>query len=380
MSGTGLVRISPSNGKTTALMTTGDDPTAVAFGANAAWVTDAVNNTVTRVDRTGAVESLTVGKRPSAVAVGLGAVWVANALDDTVVRLDPATRSVKATIPVGRAPSGIAIGEGGVWVANSGDGTVSRIDPVTDDVAKTIEVGGSPVGVVTALGTVWVTVQEGVPLGRSGGSALVLLRHDPGGLAPAITFWDWSWQVLYATCVKLTNYPDKPVPDGSLVTPEAAAAPPTIEDGGRTYSFRVPPRFRFSPPSGERVTAQTFKATIERSTNPRTKSEFAAWFLRDVVGMAAYRAGKARHLAGVIARGDTLTIQLTRPSLDLTSRLAMPFFCAVPTPTPIDPRGVRVVPSAGPYHVASYIPGRRLVLRPNPNYTGTRPRRLDRIV
>ena len=381
VSGTGVVRISARTGKALATFETGDDPTAVAFGANAAWVTDAVNNTVTRVDRTGAVQKLTAGARPIAVSVGFGAVWVANALGDTVVRLDPATRSVEATISVGRAPSGIAIGKDAVWVANSGDGTVSRIDPTTNQVARTIEVGGSPAGIAMSRGAVWVTVQEQLPLTRSGGSALVLLRDDPGGLDPAIAFWDWSWQVLHATCVKLMNYSDRPAPAGSVLMPEAAEAPPTIKDGGRTYVFRVPPRFRFSPPSaGEKVTAQTFRAAIERATSPRTKSESAAWFVRDIVGMAPYRAGTARHLSGVTVQGDRLTVRLTRPSFDLTSRLAMPFFCSVPKRTPIDPRGVRVIPSAGPYYVASYVPGRRLVLRQNPSYEGSRPRNLERIV
>jgi len=59
--------------------------------------------------------------------------------------------------------------------------------------------------------------------------------------------------------------------------------------------------------------------------------------------------------------------------------IALPFFCAVPTGTPLDPRGVRLVPSAGPYYVSSYSPGQGVILRRNPNYHGGRPHRLDRI-
>jgi peptide/nickel transport system substrate-binding protein len=57
----------------------------------------------------------------------------------------------------------------------------------------------------------------------------------------------------------------------------------------------------------------------------------------------------------------------------------MPFFCAVPIGTPADPKGVRMIPSAGPYYVASYVPKQGVVLRRNPNYTGGRPHRPDRI-
>ncbi|MBA2360258.1 MAG: winged helix-turn-helix domain-containing protein, partial [Actinobacteria bacterium] len=377
-SGTGVVRIAPRSGRSLATVETGDNPTALAYGAGAAWVTDAVNNTVTRIDRTGATQRIEVGSRPTAIAVGAGAVWVANALDDTVVRLDPFTRTVEATIPVGRAPSGLAVTAGVLWVANSGDGTVSRIDPATNEVAKTVRVGGSAAGIASAAGSIWVTIQDRLPLAPRGGSILVLLRDDPGTLDPALAFWDWSWQVAHATCVKLMNYPDRRPPAGLLLRPEAAAAPPEVTDGGRTYSFTVRRGYRFSPPSNEPVTAETFRYSIERATSP--EYEFPVWFLDDVVGMKAYRARKARHLAGVAVRGNNLVIRLTRPSADLATRLAMPFFCAVPRDTPIDPKGVRTIPSAGPYYVSSYIPGRRLVLRRNPNYRGVRSRSLDAII
>ena len=57
----------------------------------------------------------------------------------------------------------------------------------------------------------------------------------------------------------------------------------------------------------------------------------------------------------------------------------MPYFCAVPLETPLDPKGVRVIPSAGPYYVTSYIPGESVVLERNSNYTGSRPHHLDRM-
>ena len=99
----------------------------------------------------------------------------------------------------------------------------------------------------------------------------------------------------------------------------------------------------------------------------------------DIVGARAYMAGKAAHIAGVTVRGNTLTVRLTAPAPDLPARLAQPFFCAVPSNTPIDPKGARVIPSAGPYRVASYTPGQGVVLTRNPNYHGNRPHRLARI-
>ena len=68
---------------------------------------------------------------------------------------------------------------------------------------------------------------------------------------------------------------------------------------GRTYTFRIRDGFRFSPPSNETVTAATFKHTLERAFSPRLgrggrgPSEASA-----IQGLAAYLAGKARHVSG----------------------------------------------------------------------------------
>jgi peptide/nickel transport system substrate-binding protein len=107
---------------------------------------------------------------------------------------------------------------------------------------------------------------------------------------------------------------------------------------------------------------------------------YGATFVQDVVGAKAFAAGRAGRIAGVVARGNLLKIRLTAPSGDLVTRLALPSFCAVPADSPIDPRGISTLPSAGPYYVASYTPGVQLVLRRNPNYRGSRPHRLSRIV
>ena len=87
-------------------------------------------------------------------------------------------------------------------------------------------------------------------------------------------------------------------------------------------------------------------------------------------------AGEASHITGVVAAREQLTIRLTSPGPDFPSRIAQPVFCAVPSNTPIDPPGVALIPSAGPYYVTSYTPGQGVVLARNPNYHGSRPHRL----
>jgi ABC-type oligopeptide transport system substrate-binding subunit len=99
----------------------------------------------------------------------------------------------------------------------------------------------------------------------------------------------------------------------------------------------------------------------------------------DIAGQVAYEAGKTAHISGVVADGDTLTVRLVQPAADFPARMATSFFCAVPLNTKIDPNGVREIPSAGPYYIAAHVPNRRIVLKRNPNYHGSRPRRLREI-
>jgi len=105
----------------------------------------------------------------------------------------------------------------------------------------------------------------------------------------------------------------------------------------------------------------------------------AGSFVHDLAGQAAYQAGTASHISGVVAEGDRLAVTLVEPAADFPARMAMSFFCAVPLNTPIDKNGVREIPSAGPYYIAEHVPKRRIVLKRNPNYHGSRPRRLREI-
>ncbi len=356
-------------------------PTGIDFGGDAVWVTGNESDTVTRIDATGLTTPIAVGHGPGAIAVGDGSVWVVDSDDNAVVRIDPTTAAVTATIRVGDSPNGLAVGDGSVWVANSGDGTVTRIDATTGTPAATIDVGGSPQSITVADGYAWVTVdQPAVPLSRPlrGGTLRMDSLYDVDSLDPALAFQPLSWQILDATCAKLLNYPDRPGPAGSQLVPEVAQSLPTRSPDGLTYTFTIRPGFRFSPPSNQPVTAETFKYSIERTLNPRMRNPVATEF-DDIVGVPAFIAGRTDHIAGVTAHGDMLTIRLTEPAPDLLVRLTQPFFCAVPTDTPIDPEGLRAIPSAGPYEIASYTPGQGVVLTLNPNYHGSRPHSLARI-
>jgi peptide/nickel transport system substrate-binding protein len=256
---------------------------------------------------------------------------------------------------------------------------VTRIDPKTEKAIATIDVGGSPQAITVAGGRAWVTVDaQTIPSAgpASVGRARVDSPVDVDYTDPALAYTPLSWQVLYATCAKLLNYPDKAGLAGSQLVPEVAQSLPDRSADGKSYTFTIRQGFRFAP--NEPVTAQTFKRTIERTLNPAMKSP-AASESADIVGAGAYMAGRAAHITGITARANTLKIRLRSPAPNLLARLAEPFFCAVPSNTPTEPQGERAIPSAGPYRVTSYTPRQGVLLTRNPNYHGSRPHRLAQI-
>jgi peptide/nickel transport system substrate-binding protein/oligopeptide transport system substrate-binding protein len=164
---------------------------------------------------------------------------------------------------------------------------------------------------------------------------------------------------------------------------------PKISPDGRRYSFVVRPGYRFSPPSNEPVTAETFRYSIERALSPKLDGP-GPGYISDIEGEAAFLAAKADHISGLRAQGDVLTITLARPSPDFLERLALPFFCPVPTDSPFVPGGAgayvpypggapQAVPAAGPYYVADHVNAEYAILKPNPNYNGPRPQAFDAI-
>jgi ABC-type transport system substrate-binding protein len=216
----------------------------------------------------------------------------------------------------------------------------------------------------------------------SSAAASTLVVDDSGDIDsvdPALAYQNTSWQIEYATCLKLLNSADADGAAGSQLVPDAATSLPAVSADGLTYTFTVRSGMRFSPPSGELVDAQTFKHAIERVLTPAMASPGVLQF-RDIVGAQAVISGTATTVSGIVASGQTLEITLTAPRPDFLDRIATPFACAVPHDTPVVPGGLSApIPSAGPYDIAARTPGVSTTILRNPNYTGARPHGYDEI-
>jgi DNA-binding SARP family transcriptional activator/ABC-type oligopeptide transport system substrate-binding subunit len=333
----------------------------------------------------------------NAVAAGGGFGWTTDPAKGLVYKIDRTGR-MAAQYHTGLGATGASFGEGALWVRNEDVGTVSRIDAATGE--QTVYRFGHPVSAVVAgKGVLLVALEPGRTtedrIDALEGNVLRMFSKQGAlgqGEEPALN-WDYAAaQIEFATCANLLNYPDKPPPVGVRLRPEVAAAMPALSRDRRTYTFRIRRGYRFAPPVREALTAETFRYSIERALSHElapdpVNSGPAAFSVQDIQGEQAFRRGNARHISGLRATGNRLSITLTKPSADFLQRLSSTAFCPVPLGTPFL-RGAgnhrvganaSTIPSAGPYYVAEWRDNEYAILKRNPYYHGPRPHVLDAI-
>ena len=146
-----LVLLDPRDGTRRATFGVGGTPTSVTVGVDAAWVLNADDQTISRIDaRTRAVKTFGSGGVPTDLAAGADALWVANGkrtrsqfvgpVATSVVRLDASSTAVRGAVAL-PTPRGftsnlqqdhLAVAPDAVWAVNP-DASVSRIDPRTTE-------------------------------------------------------------------------------------------------------------------------------------------------------------------------------------------------------------------------------------------------------
>ena len=102
-----------------------------------------------------------VGKHPAGVASADGMLWVTNDVDNTVSRIDLTTDKVTRTVTLGGKgypdPAFTATSDGTLWVAARSTGTISRIDTQTGKVTAALTVPANVDGLSVVGDTLWVT-------------------------------------------------------------------------------------------------------------------------------------------------------------------------------------------------------------------------------
>lgn len=232
--------IDPSTNRIVAQIPVGAQPTRETAAADAIWVINQGDSTLSRIDyRTESVRTIGAVRTPIDIAAGAGAVWLlsvqldsaqpdpfagpsevtkidsssvtplqstmtgalaGNELQDAItaapqgvwvsepgalVEISPASAAVVKSYKLA-APDpgtdGIVFADGSLWLLNAIG--MLRVDPQNGGILATIQVGATPIAVaVDRKGAVWVASSTGLRIG-AGGSRQVgrptLSRVDPG--------------------------------------------------------------------------------------------------------------------------------------------------------------------------------------------------------
>ena len=201
----------------------------------------------------------------------------------------------------------------------------------------------STVTVVIALLAVFATsaVAKTAKTGAVGGTLNVDISTDVDYTDPALDYLSTGWEIEYSTCLKLMNYPDANGPKGCSARSRGSGRLPEGLEQREDLRLQRARQASRSSPTGQPVTAANFKAAIDRDADPKMQSP-AVPFFSDIVG------SDKSPVSGVKVKGSHLIITLTHAAPDFLARMAMPFFCAVPTNLAHDPNGVLAPAVGGP--------------------------------
>lgn len=187
---------------------------------------------------------------------------------------------------------------------------------------------------------------------------------DPG-LSDTIEGWGVMWNVY----LPLLGYRHVSGPKGATLVPYLAQRLPRISRDGRTYTLTLRRGLRYS--DGNPVEASDFKRTIERDF---VLDSVGATFFRNVVGAQRFAKRQKGGIRGIVADDATRTIviHLRKPQGDFENVLASEFAAPLPADAPRADTSLHPLPSTGPYQIASYRPGSRIVEVRNPYFQAWR--------
>jgi ABC-type transport system substrate-binding protein/DNA-binding SARP family transcriptional activator len=402
--GSGTIsEINATSGTVVATVRVGSAPTSITAGAGAIWVADARDGSLRRIDprRAAVVATIELAQPLDDVAVGPGAVWVSSAASGLVIRIDARSNLPVQLITAGNSPTSLAITPGAVWAVNAPDSSISRIDADTGSVRKldvaepgelvangntlwlarptrrdvaaidartgtivqTISTGNPVRSLATYHGTLAFSTDASAATHRGG--TLRIVAGELDSIDPGVAWSEIGWELLSLTNDGLLTYARMSGPAGATIVPDLAVSLPTIQDGGRTFTFRLRAGTRYS--TGAPVRASDFRTPIERQY--RTSSGLAAL---GVPILGADRCSRARcDLSRGITSDDgtgTITFRLSKPDPAFLLKLALPFGSAVPGGLSPITSNVHATPATGPYMIERYRPGREVVLVRNPRF------------
>jgi peptide/nickel transport system substrate-binding protein len=233
---------------------------------------------------------------------------------------------------------------------------------------------------------------------QKGGTLKVL---DTAGGIDSLDPGYWYYQTDYAEVGNTTQrwlYGWKP--DETKPTPDLAEGLPEVSNGGKTYTIKIKPGIKYSPPLQNRtVKTADIKYALERCFLPQVGNGYANSYYADIEGVKAFNDGKAKEISGIeTPNATTLVINTTKPVGVIADGTSLGMPCSIPVPKDYAQKydkgkestygdhqvftGPYMVQNDGKGNITGYKPGRQLILVRNPSWdssTDFKPANFNRI-
>jgi hypothetical protein len=186
----------------TTQLATGTNPSGIAFDGSSIWVSNASDNTVIKLDKTGAtLGTFPVGAGPQGIAFDGIHIWVANYSGNTVTELRAGDGTGLGGFTVGANPCGVAFDGANIWVTNFGSGNVTKIQASTGTILGTYTVGTHPCGIAFDGANIWVANYGSNNITELQASNGTLLGTFPVGTEPRSVTFDGAniWVANYGS-------------------------------------------------------------------------------------------------------------------------------------------------------------------------------------
>ncbi|MFJ5158652.1 ABC transporter substrate-binding protein [Pantoea sp. NPDC088449] len=227
---------------------------------------------------------------------------------------------------------------------------------------------------------------------QSGGTLRIAsLQSDIDAFDPQTGYSVDSWEIMRAVTRQLVTYAGSPqsLKDDTALVPDLAKSWDVSADG-KTYTFHLRDGIHFAGPTTRPIVAKDFVYTIKRFCDPNKPVAAVNYFNLAFSGFAAYCKDFSRvptgdlaatqafidshEIAGVSAPDDkTLVLRSDSKNYDFLNILSMNFVTPLPEEIvakyyPDSPELRKHFPSSGPYSVAEYQSGQKLLLKKVADY------------
>jgi peptide/nickel transport system substrate-binding protein len=176
----------------------------------------------------------------------------------------------------------------------------------------------------------------------------------PQSLDPGLDYTTQGAETNWLVYTGLTTYAHASGLASTKLIPGLATALPVISDGGKTYTATLRKGLKFT--NGKPAVASDFAYAVERAEKIPWGGS-GEFITPNIVGGAAYSAGKAKTISGITTNDATgkIVIHLTQPYGAFDNVLAEPSLGLIPAGFPMKVQPTSPPPGVGPYMVKNVV-------------------------